>query len=117
MTTQRSLAHGSSAHSAAVVRRLVTFAMTAAMLSLAGCGDSGDDSDTDESHTGCRSRNQIESTCRACTDFDGRCPVSPMLINPTQPAIPVRDQVPRCDPLPASSPTSVTGLYCGQVRN
>jgi hypothetical protein len=114
MTTQPSLAPGSSAHSAAVVRRLVTFAMTAAMLSLAGCGDSGDDSDTDESHTGCRSPNQIESTCRACTDFDGRCPVSPMLINPTRPAIPVRD---RCDPLPASSPISVTGLYCGQVRN
>jgi phosphoserine phosphatase len=37
-----------------VVRRMAAFAMTAVMLSVAGCGDSGDDSEDDASDTGCR---------------------------------------------------------------
>ncbi|HWS91943.1 MAG TPA: hypothetical protein VN306_05430 [Mycobacterium sp.] len=55
MTTGPSPAYGSAARTAAVARRLATLAMTAAILSLAGCGDSGDDSGTDASDTGRRS--------------------------------------------------------------
>jgi hypothetical protein len=38
----------------AVARQLLLFAMTAAMLALAGCGDSGEDSDDDASPAGRR---------------------------------------------------------------
>lgn len=39
---------------AAVARRLLLFAMTAARPTLTGCGDSGEDSEDDASHASCR---------------------------------------------------------------
>src|ERR1700742_2011964 len=45
----------SAAHRAeTAARRLVALAITAAMLSVSGCGDSGDDPQGDESDNGCR---------------------------------------------------------------
>jgi len=54
MTNNRFAANASGTD-AAVVRRLLLLATTAAMLALAGCGDSGEDSDDDASCVGCRS--------------------------------------------------------------
>ncbi|MGO9927227.1 MAG: hypothetical protein ACLPLP_14210 [Mycobacterium sp.] len=54
MTAEHFTPPESAARTAAVARRLVTLAMTAAILSLAGCGDSGEDSETDASDTGRR---------------------------------------------------------------
>jgi hypothetical protein len=54
MTNERSSAKASGADAAPIARRLLLFAMTAAVLALAGCGDSGDDSEDDASHAGCR---------------------------------------------------------------
>ncbi|MGO9381438.1 MAG: hypothetical protein ACLP4W_04940 [Mycobacterium sp.] len=54
MTAEHFPAPESAARTAAVARRLVTLAMTAAILSLAGCGDSGEDSETGASDTGRR---------------------------------------------------------------
>jgi hypothetical protein len=53
MTKTLFSARTSGTDAAVVARRLLLFAMTAAMLTLTGCGDSGDDSEDDASHTGC----------------------------------------------------------------
>lgn len=54
MTNTRFCAKPSGTDAAAVARRLLLFAMTAAMLTLTGCGDSGEDSENDASHASCR---------------------------------------------------------------
>jgi hypothetical protein len=53
MTNERSCATTPGTDAVAVARRLLLFAMTAALLTLTGCGDSGEDSEDDASHTGC----------------------------------------------------------------
>jgi hypothetical protein len=53
MTNTLFSAKASGTGAATVVRRLLLLAMTAAMLTLAGCGDSGEDSDDDASHACC----------------------------------------------------------------
>jgi hypothetical protein len=54
MTNTRFCAKPSGTDGAAGARRLLLFAMTAAMLTLTGCGDSGEDSEDDASHASCR---------------------------------------------------------------
>ena len=54
MTNAGICAKPSGTDAAAVARRVLLFAMTAAMLTLTGCGDSGEDSEDDASHTSCR---------------------------------------------------------------
>lgn len=54
MTNARFCANPSGTDAAAVARRLLLFAMTAAMLTLTGCGDSGEDSEDDASHASYR---------------------------------------------------------------
>lgn len=49
MTNTRFCAKPSGTDAAAVARRLLLFAMTAAMVTLTGCGDSGEDSENDAS--------------------------------------------------------------------
>jgi hypothetical protein len=54
MTNNRFAAKASGTNAAAVARRLLLCTMTAALLALAGCGDSGEDSEDDASCVGCR---------------------------------------------------------------
>ncbi len=54
MTPELSSPRGPATRVGPVARRLAAFALTAATLSLAGCGDSGDESEGDPSETQCR---------------------------------------------------------------
>jgi phosphoserine phosphatase len=54
MTNEHPSARSSAARIAAAARGFVAFAVTAATLSLTGCGDSGDVSEDDASDSGCR---------------------------------------------------------------
>ena len=54
MTTEPSAVNGSAARTGGIARRVLALAMTAAVLTLSGCGDPGEDSEADASDAGCR---------------------------------------------------------------